>query len=462
MTTEERFEAAIKIIRSLPKDGPFQPSHDMMLKFYGLYKQAMEGPCNEPKPAFYEVVKGYKWRAWNNLGNMSKTDAMHTYVEELKKIVETMSYTDSVANFLDALGPFYEYVELAGLKPKNNNTKGLDDSPGYPDSQSKVDVKLTNGHTRTLNGELSSDLDSGSEELQSSSQNSSPELVSFRSNGTVPVPLKCDQDLKEITREEDDEELVVTEVHNIAENSTTHTLTLSPKVYSDSDTDEEYSEPAEISIDHPLLESKMASQLYTERDFTSQHYKVNESSPSTLNTSVGSSNGPVMFGGGDQSHPGGLQMTARQTQGSGFTSTTHYGSGESRGITPTQSGSLVRSSGTGGGAGGGDGRRSRSTSISEDVNAQLVVLLRRLQNDMENVLHRLNTLETLTVTQHHTHCHHCQVGSSTSAATLRSERSWWPFPELSPRSTFFLLIWPVLLHGGIKFLLLLRSRRRRQ
>lgn len=58
----------------------------MMLKFYALYKQAVEGPCNEPKPAFYEVVRGYKWRAWSSLGNMSKAEAMNTYVEELKKV----------------------------------------------------------------------------------------------------------------------------------------------------------------------------------------------------------------------------------------------------------------------------------------------------------------------------------------------------------------------------------------
>ena len=58
----------------------------MMLKFYGLYKQATEGECHDPKPAFYELVKGYKWRAWNNLGSMTKHEAMSTYVEELKKV----------------------------------------------------------------------------------------------------------------------------------------------------------------------------------------------------------------------------------------------------------------------------------------------------------------------------------------------------------------------------------------
>lgn len=32
-----------------------------MLKFYGYYKQAKEGPCKEAKPAFWDVVKKAKW-----------------------------------------------------------------------------------------------------------------------------------------------------------------------------------------------------------------------------------------------------------------------------------------------------------------------------------------------------------------------------------------------------------------
>lgn len=41
--------------------GSFQPSHAMMLKFYGLYKQATNGQCNISKPAFYDVVGKAKW-----------------------------------------------------------------------------------------------------------------------------------------------------------------------------------------------------------------------------------------------------------------------------------------------------------------------------------------------------------------------------------------------------------------
>lgn len=41
--------------------GSFQPSHSMMLMFYGYYKQATEGKCTKPKPAFYDVINKAKW-----------------------------------------------------------------------------------------------------------------------------------------------------------------------------------------------------------------------------------------------------------------------------------------------------------------------------------------------------------------------------------------------------------------
>jgi hypothetical protein len=57
-----------------------------MLRFYAYFKQATEGPCVAPRPAFWEVVKKMKWEAWNKLGNMSREEAMNNYVEELKKV----------------------------------------------------------------------------------------------------------------------------------------------------------------------------------------------------------------------------------------------------------------------------------------------------------------------------------------------------------------------------------------
>ncbi|XP_027952751.1 acyl-CoA-binding domain-containing protein 5-like isoform X2 [Eumetopias jubatus] len=86
---ETRFEAAVKVIQSLPKNGSFQPTNEMMLKFYGFYKQATEGPCpcKLSRPGFWDPIGRYKWDAWSSLGDMTKEEAMIAYVEEIKKKV---------------------------------------------------------------------------------------------------------------------------------------------------------------------------------------------------------------------------------------------------------------------------------------------------------------------------------------------------------------------------------------
>lgn len=100
MSLEDKFNAAVNVIRSLPKSGSYQPSNELMLRFYSYFKQATEGPCDKPKPGFWDVVNRAKWESWNKLGTMAKDEAMHAYVDELHKIVETMSYSTDVASFL--------------------------------------------------------------------------------------------------------------------------------------------------------------------------------------------------------------------------------------------------------------------------------------------------------------------------------------------------------------------------
>lgn len=102
-TIEEKFNAAVNVIKGLPKNGSYQPSSAMLLTFYSYFKQATLGPCKQKKPAFWDVVGRAKWDAYNALGEMSKERAMQLYVDELKKIIETMSYTENVANFVGSI-----------------------------------------------------------------------------------------------------------------------------------------------------------------------------------------------------------------------------------------------------------------------------------------------------------------------------------------------------------------------
>lgn len=46
---------------------------------------------------------------------MGKEEAMEAYVEELKKIVETMAYNDNVETFMGSLDSFYENVPAEEL-----------------------------------------------------------------------------------------------------------------------------------------------------------------------------------------------------------------------------------------------------------------------------------------------------------------------------------------------------------
>lgn len=66
--------------------GSYQPSSELMLRFYGYYKQATEGVARGQRPPFWDVVRRAKWDAWAKLGNMSKEEAMIRYVEELNKV----------------------------------------------------------------------------------------------------------------------------------------------------------------------------------------------------------------------------------------------------------------------------------------------------------------------------------------------------------------------------------------
>ncbi|CRK96362.1 CLUMA_CG009779, isoform A [Clunio marinus] len=103
MSTEQKFKAAVNVIRGLPKNGSYQPSHDMMLRFYAYFKQSTEGSCKGRRPAFWDIVGRAKYDAWKRLGEMPKEKAMESYVDELRKIVETMSYTENVADFYGSI-----------------------------------------------------------------------------------------------------------------------------------------------------------------------------------------------------------------------------------------------------------------------------------------------------------------------------------------------------------------------
>lgn len=60
--------------------------NDTLLNLYGYYKQGLEGPCNTPKPSWYDMKAKSKWEAWNKLKDMPQNDAKVLYINLIKKI----------------------------------------------------------------------------------------------------------------------------------------------------------------------------------------------------------------------------------------------------------------------------------------------------------------------------------------------------------------------------------------
>lgn len=128
MGSEIKFNAAVKVIQNVSKDGSYQTSNELKVQFYAYYKQATVGPCNIVRPGWWDPVARTKYDAWASLGFMSKNKAMDMYVELLKQIIETMSYTPEVEAFIETLGSFYEYAEY-----EDSEDKELDDETGDDD-----------------------------------------------------------------------------------------------------------------------------------------------------------------------------------------------------------------------------------------------------------------------------------------------------------------------------------------
>jgi len=79
---EAIFEKSTKHLRVV--GAQLDPSK--LLYFYARYKQAKEGPCNQPKPGFFDFQGKEKWSAWSSLGDMSKKEAMAEYVQGVEEL----------------------------------------------------------------------------------------------------------------------------------------------------------------------------------------------------------------------------------------------------------------------------------------------------------------------------------------------------------------------------------------
>lgn len=88
---KETFQEAANRVREITS----KLTEDQLLLFYGYYKQAVDGPCNRPKPSWYQMAEKQKWQAWSSLDDMGAEEAMRKYIDLLGSIDENWKLNQS-------------------------------------------------------------------------------------------------------------------------------------------------------------------------------------------------------------------------------------------------------------------------------------------------------------------------------------------------------------------------------
>ncbi|XP_043960028.1 acyl-CoA-binding domain-containing protein 5A [Gambusia affinis] len=449
--TQKRFEAAVKVIKSLPPNGPFQPSNDMMLKFYSYYKQATIGPCNIPRPGFWDVVGKAKWDAWNSLGEMSEEEAMAAYVDQMKLILEGMPMTDEVEELLRILGPFYELID-----EKKKITQISDLSTGFGTMLNSMESKSV-AKSIIRNMEMNGTLE------------------------TRPARLGPNEEVEEEEEDEDEEEeeeeekgdtMEIRKATQPKKKSSTrrHKASLQNGKLSNGGSqlangghqsaDGEHNSFAREPLTNGHHADTRTSQVTSDSDsevYCDSVDQFGQEENSEQNRSLDDlEEEDSHFLEGDQDPPQAAMRRGeeKETGGTASLRLDRWGRGEDgpaghSGYRSLGRGSQLHYSGDGPEPAGPVPPRA-------SLDEQIVAALARVQEDIQSVLERMRTVEALTTNL----ARSVSLPSYGSPPGNKRNRnpSWWPF-DISPTSLAFAVIWPFVVQWLIR--LYFQKRRRR-
>ncbi|XP_021398719.2 acyl-CoA-binding domain-containing protein 5 isoform X1 [Lonchura striata] len=476
-----RFEAAVKVIQSLPKNGSFQPTNEMMLKFYSFYKQATQGPCNIPRPGFWDPIGRYKWDAWSALGNMSKEEAMIAYVDEMKKILESMPMTDKVEELLQVIGPFYEIVEDKKNRGSDLTSVRMEKVSKYLEGLSNVmnstpNIKAVNGKAESSDSGAESEEEGLREEEEKEVQmngkdykNVKPESAAAKdlegivSNGCYKdrfIPdmqngIQSKSALNGLNPEEETNkmepslEIAQNAAHQGTSEENTEEISAAQHLTSDSDSEVYCDSMEQLGLEEPLeiITSAKGSLKHSSHFLDVDHSLLLENTdfprrtcmtygnlqPGNSGEGVAEEQGEVKCGGEDgKASNGGPHKEKKGGEKADFYSVRR---GRGHRLQPLGDGSQGGQMGS-----GGDGERWGSDRGPQgSLNEQIAVVLMRLQEDMQNVLQRLHMLEAVAASQ----AKSATLQSNYQHTSSVKKPSWWPF-EISPGILAFAIVWPFI------------------
>ena len=84
---DSTFEASVQFL-NVCKDGSITlpaGGRVVMLKLYGLYKQATSGICNQDRPSRLQMKRVAMYESWRSCGTMSAMEARRRYVHIVKE-----------------------------------------------------------------------------------------------------------------------------------------------------------------------------------------------------------------------------------------------------------------------------------------------------------------------------------------------------------------------------------------
>ncbi|KAM4551667.1 acyl-CoA-binding domain-containing protein 5-B-like isoform 2-T2 [Odontesthes bonariensis] len=425
---EAKFAAAVKVIRSLPEEGPFQPSDDMMLMFYSYYKQATMGPCNISRPnGFWDPRGKTKWDAWKSLGNMTKEEAMKSYIEDIQLILEAIPVSDDVSELVQKLGSFYTQVDGEGEEVEENEvdkrpfTRPFEGHAGWSPDQRflMVDDKRWGSDTKGSSSSVEPSVSSVTNETHSSLNSEVEEELVYsmepseqynpymRFNGHLSDHTDAAPERNHRSADSDNEEFCDSMEHLAMEEGLSTSKCQSPG-----------SGAASVRPNDLWFESSTTLKEAEEEGHVDDIYFKEGVSASKCNSSLS------RRGRGSQSP----RATCRSLQ--------RVSVDAACGCAP-QSRYPVRP-------------------MRGNVNEQIAMALLRLRHDMVDVLHRLHALEELTRSQSRASSPRPEDFSPVVRKFMRP--SWWPF-NFSLLTVVLTALWPLITHWLVQ-LYLQRKRRK--
>ncbi|XP_012688876.1 acyl-CoA-binding domain-containing protein 4 [Clupea harengus] len=425
-----QFQAAVDVIHNLPKNGSYRPSYEVMLRFYGLYKQAVCGPCMVSRPGFWDPVGRYKWDAWNRLGDMNSETAMASYVDEMKKVaqevINTMPMDEKTASFFHYFEPLYKVIH---------------DMPRPPESLLTLEVDI-NANDQTPNL-TETEQNARPQDPAAPDQDQAEEV----SHTVTSDPAAPDQDQAEEVSH------TVTSEHSVAERdhgTQSHepeTVSSGLVLTSDSeseiycDTVEQLDSGKSVSMPDGL-DNRLA--LSEPSDNPGHHV-----APVSRVTEVGAGQGGE--GGGEGRGPpirkrdsrrDAARQPAREPMGGGPERDAQHANRVPGGV----------------GGGGEDGSGGSDRLQEAQVQQQIVLALQRLREDMRSVMERLEVVEGLAAANAQSSSWRTQTPLPANETEVHQQSDWWwPF-DVSGRTLMLLLLWPFFAQG----LVFLLQRRRKK